>query len=254
MKLPKLEFEIVASTSLFRGLGKADVENIISTASLRTAKDGAFFFLEEDAALHCYVLIEGKVKLTQVTAEGQQVILGYLVPGRVFGVIAVLKKVTFPVSAQAVGQCQALSWDQETMNRLMEKYPRMALNALHIMSGQIREFQNRVRELSTQQVEQRIALTVLRLARQSGTKTDQGVLIDLPLSRQDLAEMSGTTLYTVSRVLTNWEKKGLVQSKRQKVTITNPHGLVLVAENIPTTNAEKNRSADEDFNDLLGAF
>jgi CRP/FNR family transcriptional regulator, nitrogen oxide reductase regulator len=244
MALSPEEFDVIAAASLFRGLDREEIEEVVAAADLRTVTDGAFFFLEEDSAQHAYILLDGKVKLTQVTTDGQQVILGYLVPGRVYGVIAVLKKVAFPVSAQAVGISRALSWDHQTMNKVMEKYPRMALNALRIMAVQIREFQNRVRELSTQQVEQRVALAVLRLARQSGKKTEQGVLIDLPLSRQDLAEMTGTTLYTVSRVLTVWEKKGLVQSKRQQVTITKPHGLVVIAENMPLTDGETQRLQD----------
>jgi len=189
--------------------------------------------MEGDPAENAYILIEGKVKLGQVTAGGQQVILGYLVPGRVYGIIAILKKVTCPVSAQAVGNCKAIYWDQATLNDLMDRYPRIALNALRIMAGQIRQFQNTVNDLSTRRVEQRIARAVLRLARQSGRKIETGVLIDLPLSRQDLAEMTGTTLYTVSRVLTEWDKNGLVQSKRQQVIITFPHGLVTIAEDLP---------------------
>lgn len=247
MKLSPVEFDTIAGASLFRGLEKEAIEELVSASGVQAKDDGSFFFLEEDAAGQCFVLLDGKVKLTQVTPEGQQVILGYLVPGRVFGVIAVLKKMTFPVSAEAVGDCRALKWNQSTLNNLMETYPRMALNALHIMAGQIREFQNRVRELATQQVEQRIALAVLRLARQSGTKTNQGVLIDLPLSRQDLAEMTGTTLYTVSRVLTEWEKNGLVQSKRQQVTITQPHGLVMIAENISRGKIVMQPQQDDDI-------
>jgi CRP-like cAMP-binding protein len=95
-----------------------------------------------------------------------------------------------------------------------------------------------VRELSTQRVERRIARTILRLARQSGRKIEQGVLVDLPLSRQDIAEMTGTTLYTVSRVLSDWEDRGLVQSERQQVIITYPHGLVSLAEDIPVGDVE----------------
>ncbi len=250
MLLSQPEFEVIASAALFQGLDGKNIQDVLSVSDVRTVEDGAFFFLEEDDAQRCYILLEGKVKLTQVTADGQQVILGYLVPGRVYGVIAVLKKVAFPVSAQSVGLSRALSWDHQSINMMMEKYPRMALNALRIMASQIREFQNRVRELSTQQVEQRIALAVLRLARQSGTKTEQGVLIDLPLSRQDLAEMTGTTLYTVSRVLTDWEKKGLVHSKRQQVTITSPHGLVVIAENMALGDGDKPRRPDDELSDM----
>jgi CRP-like cAMP-binding protein len=114
----------------------------------------------------------------------------------------------------------------------IQDYPVIRDNIIHIMGRQIAEFQSRIRELSTQRVERRIARAILRLAQQSGVKTEQGVLINLPLSRQDLAEMTGTTLYTVSRFLKQWESQGLVLSKREKVIITHPHGLVSIAEDL----------------------
>ncbi|MBM3144827.1 MAG: Crp/Fnr family transcriptional regulator [Chloroflexi bacterium] len=232
MELSRAETDLIRRAAIFRGLDDAEFDPVIAAANIHELKDGAYFFMEEDPAEIAYVLIEGKVKLTQVTTNGLQVILGYLVPGRVFGIIAILKHVAYPVSAEAVGKCRALAWDRVTMNRLMEGAPRLALNAMHIMAGQIRELQNRVRELSTQKVEQRVARAVLRLAHQSGRTIEQGVLLDLRLSRQDLAELTGTTLFTVSRVLKSWESRGLVQSKRQQVVILSPHGLVTIAEDI----------------------
>ncbi len=233
MKLSQSELDAAKGAAIFRDLTTDEFDQVIAAANIRELSDGSFFFFEEDPAEIAFILIKGKIKLTQVTGDGQQVILGYLVPGRVFGIIAILKKVAYPVSAESVGKCRALAWDRATMNSLMEQTPRLALNALRIMAGQIREFQNRVRELSTQRVEQRVARAVLRLARQSGRKTEDGVLIDLPLSRQDLAEMTGTTLYTVSRVFKEWEKRGLVASKRQQVMVVSPHGLVTIAEDLP---------------------
>jgi CRP-like cAMP-binding protein len=231
--MPDNQVELLRNSSIFRGLNDAELDVVLRASHPSRLENGAYFFMAEEPAERAYVLVTGKIKLVQVTADGQQIILGYLVPGRVYGIIASLKKVTYPVSAQAVGHCQALYWDQDTLNHLMERYPLIALNAMRIMAGQIREFQNTVRDLSTKRVEQRIARAILRLARESGRKVDSGVLIDLPLSRQDLAEMTGTTLYTVSRVLTEWESKGLVQSKRQQVTILIPHGLVQIAEDLP---------------------
>ena len=233
MKPSVATLEIVRNVALFDGLVDDELTHIIEAAHQRRLEDGAFFFLEADPAESIYVLLEGKVKLTQVTNDGQQVILGYLSPGRQYGIIAMVPEQPYPVSAQAIGACRALVWHQDTLTRLAERFPQIALNAMRIMAGQIREFQNRVRELSTQRVERRIARTILRLARQSGRKTEQGVLVDLPLSRQDIAEMTGTTLYTVSRVLSNWEERGLVKSERQQVIITYPHGLVSLAEDIP---------------------
>lgn len=241
---------IAQKASLFREIDLEGIEEIVKMSQMRNRSGGEFFFLEDDPADTAYMLIEGKVKLTQSTLDGQQIILGYLVPGRVYGIIAVLKKVTYPVTAEAVGLCSALAWDQKTLNGMMDHYPRIAVNSLHIMAGQIREFQNRVRDLSTKRVETRIARTILRLARQSGKQIAEGVLIDLPLSRQDLAEMSGTTLYTASRVIREWEKQELVQSQRQRIVICYPHGLVSIAEDLPEQEEESARSQVDDLCDL----
>ncbi|MER3457798.1 MAG: hypothetical protein C4309_03385 [Chloroflexota bacterium] len=118
------------------------------------------------------------------------------------------------------------------MVRLMERTPRLAFNALRLLAGRVQELQDRVRELATERVERRVARTLLRLARQAGRKVENGVLIDLPLSRQDLAEMTGTTLFTVSRVLSRWEQQGLVEAGRERVLIRFPHGLVRIAEDL----------------------
>jgi CRP-like cAMP-binding protein len=170
--------------------------------------------------------------LTQVTPEGDQVILHLVHPGEMFGGIAVLGDATYPVSAQALEDCQALAWDGEGMAGLMERTPRLALNALRLLAGRVQELQDRVRELATERVERRVARTLLRLARQAGRKVENGVWIDLPLSRQDLAEMTGTTLFTVSRVLSRWEQQGLVEAGRERVLIRFPHGLVRIAEDL----------------------
>jgi CRP-like cAMP-binding protein len=98
------------------------------------------------------------------------------------------------------------------------------------MTTYVEEMQSRYRELATERVEQRIARALLRLTSQSGKKSEGG--IELSLSRQDLAEISGTTLYTVSRVLAEWERKAYVQTGREKVWITQPHEMVRIAEGL----------------------
>ena len=250
MELSTGELTYLKDSSLFRKIDDDGIADIIDASHSIRLSGGQFFFLEDDPANAAYLLVEGKVKLTQITLEGSQINLGYLVPGRVFGIIAALKKVTYPVSAQAVGESRSLVWDQQTINRLMDRYPRIALNSLRIMAGQIRVFQNRVRDLSTKRVETRIARAVLRLARQSGKKVEEGVLIDLPLSRQDIAEMAGTTLYTASRVLSEWEKQGIVHSKRQQIVISYPHGLVTIAEDLPEVELDDSLLQADDLCDI----
>lgn len=188
--------------------------------------------MQGDPGVMLCLLIKGKVKLTQVTPQGQQLILEYINPGREFGLLAVLTATEYPISAQAVGDCEALAWSRQALYRLMQEFHPISLNAMNILALHIRHLQNLLQELTTQRVERRIARILLRLAQQSGYKTDEGVIIDLPLTRQDLAEMAGTTLYTVSRTLKQWEKQGLILSKRRQIVITFTHGLVSVADDL----------------------
>ena len=85
-------------------------------------------------------------------------------------------------------------------------------------------------ELSLAQVEQRVANAVLRLVRQTGRKTEDGIEIDFPVSRQDIADMTGTTLHTVSRLMSAWEGQGMIRSGRKRISVTDPHRLMLVSQ------------------------
>ena len=223
----------IKSVLLFTGLDDQQLEQVLHAGIQRNIPAETYLYMQGDEAETFLLLVKGRVKLSQVTLEGHQVILRYAAPGESFGVIAALSGTDYPVAAQTVEDSQVLSWNQATMQRLMSQYPIIALNALRIMSERVREFQDRIRELSTERVERRIARALIRLARQTGRKVDEGVLIDLALTRQDLAEMTATTLYTVSRTLSQWESKGLIKSGREQVIIRFPHGLVAIAEDLP---------------------
>ena len=105
----------------------------------------------------------------------------------------------------------------------------------------IRDSHTRVVEMSTQQVEQRVAHALLRLAKQSGRKVEHGVEIDFPISRQDIAQMTGTTLHTVSRILSGWESRGLIEGGRQRIVLREPHKLFVLAEAISGEDAPPDR-------------
>ena len=189
-------------------------------------------FRQEDEAVYFWLLAKGRVRLSQITAEGEQVILHIAGPGEALGIVAVLSHFPYPVSAQAIEASTLLRWEAEQMQALMLRYPRMALNAVEILAEHVRHFQDRIRELATERVERRIARALLRLARQTGRRIPEGVLLDLPLTRQDLAEMCGTTLYTVSRTLSAWEQAGILSTGRARVVVRTPHRLVAIAEDL----------------------
>jgi CRP-like cAMP-binding protein len=113
---------------------------------------------------------------------------------------------------------------------MMQTRPYLNFGLMQLMTGYIQEMQDRYRELATEKTERRLALTILRLASQIGIKSGESV--ELPLSQQDIAEASGNTIYTVSRTLTEWEKRGLVETGRGRMVLRNPHGLVKIAESV----------------------
>lgn len=226
----------LAGVPLFAGLRPDELTAVAAHARRRSVKAGGFFFQQGDPASSCYVLLSGRVRVTQINPEGHQVILHMIGPGDGFALVAPFTRGEYGVAAEVVEDAEALAWDGAAMEQLMRDFPTIAVNALRFLSGRLHELQDRYRELATERVERRVARAVIRLARQAGRRTDAGILIDLPLSRQDLAEMTGTTLYTVSRILSGWEAAGLVEVGRERVVIKRGHGLVSIAEDLAPAN------------------
>lgn len=217
---------------LFAGLHKEQLESILENARCYQIPARDRLFLQGEPATKFHVLLEGQVRITQVTPDGQQVLIRLVGPGQIFGGIAAIRDGEYPASAEAQVPCVVLLWTSETMQDLLNAFPHIARNLLSLMSDHIQVLQDRLREMATERVERRIAHTLLRLVRHAGRRVEEGVQIDLPLTRQDIAEMAGTTLYTVSRILTHWEADGIVKSERQRVLIRIPHRLVAIAEDL----------------------
>jgi CRP/FNR family transcriptional regulator, nitrogen oxide reductase regulator len=217
--------------SVFQHATDDDLKLIASHSIERSIEEGEFFFFQGDPATYFYVLISGRAKLTQTSLAGQQVNLRTISPWQMFGALgAVREDATYPATAQALENSTALAVKSDYLRELMQTRPYLSVDLMKLMTTYIQEMQERYRELATEKVERRIARALLRLAAQMGTKTDGG--IELTFTRQELAEMSGTTLYTVSRVLSEWERQGLVEAGRERVVIRNPHGVVSIAEEL----------------------
>ncbi|MBN1454138.1 MAG: Crp/Fnr family transcriptional regulator [Anaerolineales bacterium] len=225
--------DLVRQSSLFKEVSPDCFKQVVETGVSRSIEEGGFFFMQGDPATHAYVLVEGRVKMIQITPNGQQITLRIMTPGQTYGGIALLNpRAGYPATAQAEEDSTALAWDTQHLRQLVEKEPSISLNVMSLMHGYISELQERQKALVTDRVEQRIARVLLKLAAQSGTKIDEGVLIDLPITRQDIAEMSGTTLYTVSRTLNEWDRGGLLEIGRERVVICEPHLLVSIADDL----------------------
>lgn len=223
---------VPASAELFVGLDDAALQDAAKAATVVRVGKGDTLFDQGDSARACYVVLDGRIKLSQITPDGNQVVVHYVGPGEMLAVAAVFAGMGYPGTAAAVQDCSLLAWDKPAATALMQRHPRIALNALEVVGKRFQALQARFSELATERVERRIARAILRLARQAGRKVEEGVLIDFPISRQDIAEMTGATLHTVSRTMSAWEGQGLVESGRQRIVIRQPHGLVKIAEEI----------------------
>lgn len=216
---------------VFQNATDEDLNQIIQNSITRSIEESEFFFFQGDPANYLYVLTSGQIKLLQTNPTGQQVNLRTIYPWQMFGALgSVREQADYPASAQALENSSALAIKSTYLHEMMETRPYLSFDLMKLMTSYIQEMQARYRELATERVEQRIARALLRLTAQSGQKVDEG--IELAFSRQDLAEISGTTLYTVSRVLADWERQGLVKTGREQVRITNPHGVVRIAEGL----------------------
>jgi CRP-like cAMP-binding protein len=221
---------LVADLPLFAGLGAADLDALLSEArSARYAKNSAVF--EQGADAHSFfLLLHGHVRATKATPDGQQIVVRYVTPGEIFGVAPAIGLTRYPATATAMDDSVVLAWPSSAWPRLVAQYPALAANTLATVGARLQESHTRVIEMSTEQVERRIAHTLLRLVKQAGRKIETGIEIDFPISRQDIAEMTGTTLHTVSRTLSAWESQGLVEGGRQRIVVCDPHALFLLAE------------------------
>lgn len=225
-----LDRSVIRGFELFASMTDADLDAVLADAKARRIPKGEAVFEQGQPARAFYVLLDGRLKVVQVTPEGEQMVVRFVVPGEVYGVAVALRRPDYPGTATAVVDSLTLVWESRHWEELCRRAPMLPMNTLHTVGQRLQEAHIRLREMSTEEVERRVAHALLRLIDQSGRKTADGVLIDFPITRQDIADMTGTTLHTVSRILSAWETEGLVAGGRQRIVVCEPHKLFVLAE------------------------
>jgi CRP-like cAMP-binding protein len=225
--------EVLASMELFHDLSPAALEEVMAAARLRRLAKQTRIFDQGDPAERAYALIDGSVRISQAGSDGAEVVIRFIGPGEMFGAVALFTNRQYPADATTLSNSLKISWSETDLLALLRRHPQIALNVIRIIGKRLKEAQERIRELATQRVEQRVAHAVLRLAQQAGHGTVDGTTIEFPLRRKDVADISGTTLHTASRILIAWEKTGLLVSNNQRLTIRKPSGIQLIADDTP---------------------
>jgi len=220
----------IAALPIFAGLAAEDLDAVLRDATAAHCAKNAAVFEQGREATSFFVLLHGHVRATKSTPDGHQIVVRYVSAGELFGVAQAIGLSHYPATATAAVDSVVLSFPAAAWPGLVARNPAIASNALQTVGSRLQDAHTRVMEMSTEQVERRVAHALLRLAKQAGRKTEAGIEIDFPITRQDVAEMTGTTLHTVSRILSGWEQQGLVEGGRQRVVLLDPHRLFELAE------------------------
>ncbi|MBS0550372.1 MAG: Crp/Fnr family transcriptional regulator [Proteobacteria bacterium] len=220
----------LSSADLFAGASASTLKIAAASARWRRVPNGKRIFRQGDEDARAHVVVAGGVRISQTGSDGAQVVMRFICAGEMFGTVALFTDRKYPADATAIVDTIEASWREADLLDLMTRFPQIAINAIRIVGWRLQEMQNRARELATRSAEQRIAQALIRLGQQSGRSTPAGTTILLPLRRKDIADISGTTLFTASRILTGWARAGLVTDQRRRLTIADHAGLQQVAE------------------------
>jgi CRP/FNR family transcriptional regulator, nitrogen oxide reductase regulator len=221
--------EVLHQVPFFAGLSHDQVAELHKAFRVRGYSAGQTIFTEGDPATHLYVVAAGKVKVLRQTLDGQDIVLDILLPGEFFGSLSTLGDELYQDSAQAHTDLCALAIDAATFEQFLLQYPPVALRVLTVVSQRLQRAHAAIRQLSVDSAESRIAATLLYLAHKMGKEWEESTLITSPLSREVLAQMSGTTPETASRVMSQFRKAGLIRSGRQWIAVVDATSLAALA-------------------------
>ncbi len=224
-----LRLKILGRLPFFAGLSQAALEEVNKRFVEVGYLPGDTVYSAGDEAERLFVVAEGKIKLLQHGEGGKNVLLDILTTGEFFGNVATLGAASYSDSAQIQTPSCVLSIRSDDFRAVLDQHPQLALKALEIMAERLNAANRRVLQLSSMPVDRRIAFTLLRLGDKLGREQDMGLLIDVPLSRDELAEMTGATPETVSRVLSQLQSGGIITSGRQWIAITGRERLAELA-------------------------
>jgi len=220
----------VARTRIFAGLSPQAQREILAAAFTKNLGARESLAIEGEPATTFYLVVVGHLKLSKTAPDGREVIARFIGPGDPYAGVVLLNHPVYPVSASAVEPARVLGWPRTVINDLAGRHAPLRVNVLEEITRHMTDALERVTELTTERVPQRVARTLLRLAEHDGHAIGDAIEIAHPVTRQELADLVGTTLFTVSRLLAAWEHQGLIHSTRSHVTVLEPTALKTLAE------------------------
>jgi len=221
------------SNPVFAGLPARDLDALAASAREDAYRTREYIFMEGDPAQWLCVVVSGRVKIVRHSRTGKDVVLELLGPGEVFGGVAVIEKRPYPAAAQAVEATTVLKIPAEALIPATERHPAIIKEMALMIGRRLRTAHDSVKSLSVDPVEARLAAALLRLAERDGTRTKAGLALPFHLTRQSLADMTGTTVETAIRIMSRWLKSRLVIDAGGHLLIADEAALAEIAAGEP---------------------
>lgn len=217
---------------VFAGLPAREIEELATAAVEESHRARAYIFLESDPSRWFYLVKSGHVKIVRHSKTGKDVVLELLGPGEVFGGVAVIEKRPYPAAAQATEPTVVVKIPAGPVIALADRHPAFIKEMALMIGRRLRAAHDSVKSLAVDPVEARLAAALLRLAEREGTrgKSGDGVTLPFHLTRQSLADMTGTTVETTIRILSRWLRDGLLVDEGGRLVLTDREGMTALAE------------------------
>ncbi len=216
---PEMRLEILKGLPFFRGLGARDIARIDASFRDTGFEAGRIVVMAGKPVEHLYVVAAGKLVVVHPMPSGQDVLMEVLARGDFFGSLSPAGDAAYPDIVRARTACCLLAISAQQFRRVLETFPKVALAVLEITRKRLRAAHETIQHLSASTAEVRISHALLKLADKLGTRGSSGILIQAPLSREDLAAMTGTTPETVSRTLSRLQRDGWIEAGRRWVRL-----------------------------------
>lgn len=230
------ESDLLAQSALFGPLSAREQEDLAREVVQRRYEKDEYLFFEGDPAEWLVFVVEGRIKMIKHSESGRETIIGTFGPGQIVGEVGVLIGDAYPATAQALESSLTLRLRRAGYVDLVRTHPDLAWALIQELGRRLQRAHETIRSLAVEKVERRVARVLLRLANTAGQRLEGSesgaVLITIPLSRQDIADMAGTVIETAIRTMTKFQRQGYLETREGRVVLLKPHQLVAIAEEL----------------------
>lgn len=221
---------ILKSIPLFSPLDEISLKNISSALSERDFKRNEYIFYENEPANAFGIVIKGRVKIVKHSLEGKEVIIRIIPEKQIFGEVAMFDNLPYPASAIAMEDSKILMFEKATFLAVIKKEPSIAWEIIMDLSRKLRDASQALKEVASERVERRIASLLLRLGEYYGEKKGSAIELKFPITRQEIADMCGTTVETAIRIMSRFTKEGIIETEKGTIKILTPETLTRIIE------------------------